>query len=101
MLEWLLGASPFAWSEGEFAFARGWPLWWLVGLLALGGVAIIVTLVRHRALGWWRMLTLAVLQLAFLAVVLVMLWRPVLNVERIRERENVVAVLVDDSGSME
>ncbi|MDR2215542.1 MAG: hypothetical protein LBE59_06855, partial [Nevskiaceae bacterium] len=39
--------------------------------------------------------------LAFLAVVLVMLWRPVLNVERIRERENVVAVLVDDSGSME
>ncbi len=43
---------------------------------------------------------LGVLQLAFLALVLVLLWRPVLRVEQIRERQNAVAVLVDDSGSM-
>ncbi len=46
------------------------------------------------------MAVLGLLQFAFLALLLVLLWRPVLNVERIRDRENVVAVLVDDSGSI-
>jgi uncharacterized membrane protein len=101
MLEWLLGTSLWAWRSGEFAFARGWPLWLMAGLLLLAAAAIAVTLLQRRQLGPWRSLVIGVLQLAFFAVLLVMLWRPVLNVERIRERENVVAVLVDDSGSME
>ena len=101
MLEWLLGTSLWAWRSGEFAFARGWPLWLMFALLLLAALAIAATLVRWRQLGLWRSMVVGVLQLAFFATLLVMLWRPVLNVERIRERENVVAVLVDDSGSME
>ena len=100
MLDWLLGSSLWAWRSGEFAFARGWPMWLLYALLAVAAVLILASLWRNRLLGWPRALVLAALQLAFVAVLLVMLWRPVLNVERIRERENVVAVLVDDSGSM-
>jgi uncharacterized membrane protein len=101
MLEWLLGTSRWAWRSGEFAFARGWPLWLLFALLLLAAVGITTTLLRRRQLGLWRWLVIGLLQLAFFATLLGMLWRPVLNVERIRERENVVAVLVDDSGSME
>jgi uncharacterized membrane protein len=99
MLEFLLGHSVWAYRSGELAFARGWPLWLFVLLAAVGIAAIVVTLLR-RQLEWWRALPIGLLQAAFLLVVLVLLWRPVLNVEESRERENVVAVLMDDSGSM-
>ena len=99
MLEFLLGHSIWAYRSGEFAFARGWPLW-LMGLcLAVGVAAIVATLLR-RQLAWWRAGSIGLLQFAFLMLLLVLLWRPVLNLEQIRDRENVVAVLMDDSGSM-
>lgn len=99
MLQFLLGASTWAFRSGELAFARGWPMWLFWALLAAGVVAVAFTLAR-RQLGWWRAAILGALQVAFLAVALVLLWRPVLRVEQIRERQNAVAVLVDDSGSM-
>jgi uncharacterized membrane protein len=100
MVDFLLGHSIWAFRNGEFAFARGWPLWLLLVLALLGLAVIVWSLLRGRHLGWVRAGVLATLQFAFLALMLVLLWRPVLNVERIRDRENVVAVLVDDSGSM-
>ena len=106
MIDWLLGSSLWAWRSGEFAFARGWPQWLFWVLLAAALCAVVASMVwqRRRAplgqLGWWRTLVLGALQLAFFAIVLLALWRPVINVERIRDRENVVAVMVDDSGSM-
>ena len=99
MWEFLLGHSLWAFRSGELAFARGWPLWVLVVLAALGLAAIALSMLRNRQLGVVRMSLLGLLQFAFLALLLVLLWRPVLNVERIRDRENVVALLVDDSGS--
>ncbi|MEO8306431.1 MAG: hypothetical protein ABI616_00140 [Pseudomonadota bacterium] len=99
MWEFLLGHSLWAFRSGELAFARGWPLWVLFVLGALGLAGIVATMLRNRQLGALRMTVLGVLQFAFLALLLALLWRPVLNVERIRDRENVVALLVDDSGS--
>jgi uncharacterized membrane protein len=100
MWEFLLGHSLWAFRSGEIAFARGWPLWVLVALAVAGLAAIARTLLRNRQLGALRLAVLGLLQVAFLSLLLVLLWRPVLNVERIRDRENVIAVLVDDSGSM-
>jgi len=99
MLQFLLGASTWALRSGQLALARGWPLWLLWALLLAGVAAIVFTLAR-RQLGWWRSAVLGLLQMAFLALLLLLLWRPVLRVEQIRERQNAVAVLVDDSGSM-
>src|SRR5262245_48075091 len=99
MLEFLLGHSVWAFRSGELAFARGWPLWMLWLVLAVGVAGIGITLWRGR-MEWPRAIAVGVLQAAFLALALLLLWRPVLNVEQIRDRENVVAVLVDDSGSM-
>ena len=100
MMEFLLGHSIWAFRSGELAFARGWPLWLLFALAATGLVLIVFTLLRRSELQPLQRVVLAALQFAFFAVLLTLLWRPVLNVERIRDRENVVAVVVDDSGSM-
>jgi uncharacterized membrane protein len=99
MLEFLLGHSLWAFRNGELAFARGWPTWVLGLAILLGIAAIAYTLWRHR-LEPLRALAIGTLQAAFLALALILLWRPVLNVEQIRDRENVVAVVMDDSGSM-
>ncbi len=100
MLDFLLGHSIWAFRSGELAFARGWPLWLLFALAGAGLAAIVFTLLRRSELGILQRGVIGLLQFAFLALALLLLWRPVLNVERIRDRENVVAVVVDDSGSM-
>jgi hypothetical protein len=101
VFELLFRHSPWAFRAGEISLGRGWPLWWLGVLLALAAVLIVVTLLHRRQLAPWRLGVLGLLQLAFVAVVLLLLWRPVLNVEQIRERQNVVAVMLDTSGSMQ
>jgi uncharacterized membrane protein len=92
--------SPFAYRAGEYAFASSWPLWLLYALIALGAVLVTWSLLRQKHLNWWRRLLIGTLQTSLLAVLLVMLWRPVLIVERVRDRENVVAVVLDASASM-
>jgi len=92
--------SPWAYRAGEFSFASAWPLWLLFTLLAVGALLIAASLYRQKHLGWGRRLGIGVLQTLMLATVLVMLWRPVLLVERVRDRENVVAVVLDASASM-
>lgn len=101
MFELLFRHSPYAFRAGEIALGRGWPVWWLEAGIAVAAVLIAVTLWRQRQLGALKLAALGLLQLAFVALVLLLLWRPVLNVEQIRERQNVVAVMVDTSGSMQ
>ena len=55
---------------------------------------------RRRQLGWRLLLPVGILQSLLAAAVLCLLWRPVLNVERVRDRENVLAVAIDASASM-
>ena len=100
MFELLLKHSPWAYRTGELAFASGWPLWLLGALIAAGIALVAWSLYRRSALGAGQRVALGVLQSLLIAVLLIMLWRPVLNVERVRDRENVVAVLVDASASM-
>ena len=100
MFTLLFKHSPFAYQAGEYAFASSWPIWLLYALIALGAVLVTVSLLRQKHLAWWQRALLGTLQTALLAVLLVMLWRPVLIVERVRDRENVVAVVMDASASM-
>ena len=100
MFPLLFKYSPFAYRAGELSFASGWPLWLLFTLIAIGAALFIVSLLRQRHLAWWKKIIIGTLQTLLLATVLVMLWRPVLLVERVRDRENVVAVVMDASASM-
>lgn len=100
MFPLLFKYSPYAYSAGELSFASAWPLWLLGALIAVGAVAFAVSLLRQRHLNWWKRVVIGSLQTLLLATVLIMLWQPVLLVERVRDRENVVAVVMDGSASM-
>ena len=100
MFEFLFKYSPWAYRAGELSFASSWPLWLLITLAIGGAVLIGASLIRQRRLSIPRRIAIGVLQAAMLAVILVMLWRPVLLVERVKDRENVVAVVMDASASM-
>ena len=105
MFEALFTHPLWAYRTGTLAFASQWPLW-LLGVLILAALALIgATLWRRRQssgqkLSTSRLLLLGSLQAIFVTGILCLLWRPVLNVERVRDRENVLAVALDASASM-
>lgn len=100
MFELLFTHPLWAYRTGTFAFANAWPLWLLIALILTGAALIAFSLSRRRNIGWRLLLPVGVLQTTLLALVLCLLWRPVLNVERVRDRENVLAVAIDASASM-
>ena len=100
MFELLFTHPLWAYRTGTFAFASPWPLWMLASLIALGALLIALSLYRRRALGWRLLIPIGVLQVLFVAGLAALLWRPVLNVERVRDRENVLAIALDASASM-
>ena len=100
MFELLFTHPSWAYRTGTFAFASAWPLWLLATSILVALAAIAATLWRQRALGWRRLLAVGALQACFVALLACMLWRPVLNVERVRDRENVLAIALDASASM-
>jgi uncharacterized membrane protein len=90
----------WAYRTGRLAFASGWPVWMLIALSMAGAVLIAVALSRRRMIETGKLVLLGGVQTALLVLVLCMVWRPVLNVERVRDRENVLAVAIDASASM-
>jgi uncharacterized membrane protein len=100
MFELLFTHPLWAYRTGQFAFASAWPLWLLVVSILLAVVVISATLWRRRQLGLRLLLPVGILQSLLAAAILCLLWRPVLNVERVRDRENVLAVAIDASASM-
>ena len=105
MFEALFTHPLWAYRTGTFAFASQWPLWLLAVLIVAAVAAIGGTLwSRHRGAGQKlalpKLVLIGTLQSLFVAAILCLLWRPVLNVERVRDRENVLAVALDASASM-
>ena len=105
MFEALFTHPLWAYRTGTFAFASQWPLWLLAVLIVVAVAVIAATLWRrHRGAGQKlslpKLALLGTLQSLFVAFILCLLWRPVLNVERVRDRENVLAVMLDASASM-
>jgi uncharacterized membrane protein len=100
MFELLFTHPLWAYRTGVFAFASAWPLWLLAVSILVAVVVIAATLWQRRQLGWKLLVPVGILQSLLAAAVLTLLWRPVLNVERVRDRENVLAVAIDGSASM-
>ena len=100
MFELLFTHPSWAYRTGQFAFASAWPVWLLAVAILLAVAVIAFTLWRRRQIGWKLLVPVGILQSLLAAAILCLLWRPVLNVERVRDRENVLAVAIDASGSM-
>ena len=101
MFEFFFKYPLTAFGKGRFVFAGGWPLWLLLVLVAAAGAGL-----------WWharrsssrlqgrRPAAVWALQWAAVALALLMLWQPGLAVQSLKNRQNVVAVLLDTSRSM-
>ena len=92
-------------TKGRFVLLSTWPAWLLpvLILIAAAGLAwLIRRRLRHsetrlrtgRASALWSM------QSALVALVLFLLWQPAMIVGELSSRQNIIAVVVDDSHSM-
>ena len=92
-------------TKGRFVLLSSWPAWLLPVLIvaSAGGLAL---LVRWRLrdvapkLQTWRAWAVWAMQSCFVALILLLLWQPAINVAALSSRQNIIAVLVDDSRSM-
>jgi uncharacterized membrane protein len=104
MFEFLFKYPLLAYRKGTVVLVSGWPVWLLALLVvvAAGGIGFAIWRrggrTRERAL---KAAVLWGLQTALVALLLVMVWRPALSVSMLAPRQNVVAVVLDDSRSMD
>ena len=91
---------PFeAFTKGQIVLLGRWPVWLLAALLVVGAVAFGWPMWRKRQFDA-RPFAIWALQTATLAMLLLMLWQPALSVATLRQQQNIVAVVADDSRSM-
>lgn len=99
IFELLFKYRPLVYERGELAFGAPAP-WLIAAALALAAVAVLTYLIaRGRTAGRDRVV-LGGLRLALLALLLLLLARPVLLVSTVVPQENYLGVLLDDSRSM-
>lgn len=92
-------------SKGQFVLLGSWPRWvLLLGIVgAAAGLGAVLLLGRAhfiKALQGYRRMILWALDWALLAVLLLLLWQPAISVTALKQNQNIIAVLVDDSRSM-
>ena len=105
MFQFLFKYPYAAFERGELLLLVTAPRWLLVLLIVLSaaGLAALLWMRRSRSLEslrGWRLGVLWLLESASLALLMVLLWRPALAVTELKPRQNIVAVLLDDSRSM-
>ena len=101
MFEFFFKYSRTTFENGEFLFAREWPFWILVLATLIAAGVIGYSLMRRRqTLHVANLAVLGILQVAMVAVMLLLLWQPSLSTQTLRAQENSVAVVVDTSASM-
>lgn len=103
MFETLFQYPARVFRQGDFVFLSGAPVWLLVlaVVLAVGGLGLL--LLRRKGVSRLRMsqrVAIFGLQAATATILLVLLWQPAIRVSSLKPKQNVVAVLIDDSKSM-
>src|SRR3569833_2299349 len=106
MFEFFFKYPLAAFHKGGIVLLGGWPHWLLPVLILLtGGILGLLLSRRYRAqspqvLRGGPLVEIWILEMLTAAVVLTLLWLPALVVTELQPRQNIVAVLVDDSSSM-
>jgi uncharacterized membrane protein len=105
MFQFLFKYPSPVFTKGQFALLGAWPGWLLLVLIATTALALGV-LIRWKMrqalpqLRSWRAWVLWAMQSALVALILFLLWQPVLTVAELNSQQNIIAVVVDDSESM-
>lgn len=101
MFQFWFKYPPVMFQRGSVVFPEGWP-WVVLALLASGVLATAWSYARtYPGLRGRDRVVLAALRLGALLVLAFALSRPVLVVSAVRPQENILAVLIDDSRSMQ
>lgn len=103
MFEALFHYPAQVFAKGEFVFLAPAPVWMLGVAILLAAAGLGLLILRRRsavAVSKPRKWIVWALQSALAALLLTMLWQPALRVSALRQNQNVVAVIVDDSKSM-
>jgi uncharacterized membrane protein len=105
MFEFLFKYPLVAFEKGDLLLLGTWPKWLLPVFMALTAAAL-AFLLRAAPVGsrsilkGWRLSVIWFLEASTAALLLVLLWQPALRVTELEPRQNIIAVLVDDSRSM-
>ena len=92
-------------TKGRFALLSAWPAWLLVVLIVAftAGLGLLISR-RLRdpsiKLTGRRAATIWIMQSVFVALLLLFLWQPAVVVGELSSRQNIIAIVVDDSRSM-
>jgi hypothetical protein len=105
MFEFLFKYPANVFAKGHFVLLGSWPRWILLLLVlaAAAGLAVFLLAKRQhftRALRGYRSIVLWALDWALLALLLLLLWQPAISVTALKQQQNIIAVVVDDSRSM-
>ena len=102
MFEFLFKYPAGTFAKGDVIFLAPWPLWLLaLGVLAAAGL-LFYHMRRHRGLlTGVRPVAVWLLQTAMVALLLFLLWHPALSIATLEPQQNIVAVVVDNSRSMQ
>jgi uncharacterized membrane protein len=105
MFQFLFKYPRTVFAKGQIVLVGGWPTWVLWLLIAAAAV-VLAWMIRARLpdaiapLRTWRAGVIWVLQSALAAVLLTLLWQPVVMISELKPQQDIIAVLVDDSRSM-
>jgi uncharacterized membrane protein len=105
MFQFLFKYPSTVFRKGQFVLLAKWPAWLLavtVGAAAIGLGVLIYWKLRQGApeIRTWRGWVIWGMQSAFVALVLFLLWQPAMVVDELNSQQNIIAVVVDDSRSM-
>jgi uncharacterized membrane protein len=103
MFELLFQYPARIFAKGEFVLQSPLPGWTLPAAIAIAAAGLLLLFLRRSGVGRLsrgRRLTLWGIRSALVALLLGMLWQPGIRVSELKPRQNVVAVLVDDTRSM-
>jgi uncharacterized membrane protein len=103
MFELLFQYPARIFAKGEFVLQSGLPAWLLLVAIVAAGIGLLLLFLRRSGvarLSRGRRAVLWGIRTSLVALLLLMLWQPGIRVSELKPRQNVVAVLVDDTRSM-
>src|SRR5580692_284394 len=106
MFEFLFKYPTTAFSKGTLVLLGQWPLWLLIAAFIVAILGLGWTIWRRRravapTMRGPRTAVVWVLQSLLVCLLLFLLWQPALSIATLRPQQNIVAVVIDDSKSMD
>jgi uncharacterized membrane protein len=101
MLDFLLKYPQIVYDQGELIFAREWPPWIAVTCFVI--ILLVISamlLIKRTSLKLPQLLSIWTLQVLMVVVVLMVIWQPAIMTEKLRSGDNVIAIMLDTSESM-